>query len=431
MNLKIDQFQIVDQKIEKYFQLFYDRSSNHVIASRNTDGIKLNEINDDCLLKIFSNLNLLDLCAVCHTAKQFQSVAKVLFQKNQKIIDANEMNDYERNIILMSCGRQINKLSFGKNIFNTNFKMIVNTCTNLKSIEINSTTIDLKDHFCYKFKNFFNLLDEMIINNCTIVGNCTNFFNESKNLKTFEYRRNEIEPILPSTKFSHLINVIVIDCEFIDQIIDENNQIEKLIIFHHQKGSCLSNKINFHKLRKLELGQCCFQNIAIHSMDNLNSLNLYVFDENRILKKIDLLCQIATIQKLGLFYVESGETISHIIKKLKNLQELELVFHYSFDRTKWFVTLDENMKNLKTIKMNFFYNDENTLFELIGKTKNLIKLEIKHTFIKLDDDFMSKLANIYLERKCKLLFTITDRYVTASTAFCDSIKDIVEIKKID
>lgn len=169
----------------------------------------------------------------------------------------------------------------------------------------------------------------------------------------------------------------------------------------------------------------------IKSLCELKYLKLIIYDERTLLKRIDLLSEIAVLEELCLISIENGSTIAYIMKKLKNLQKLELDFHYSYDRGKWFESLGGDILPLKELRMNFFYNKKEDFLNLLLTLTELVKLYIKNSLVSFDDAFVGEIATIYSKRKNVLHLTIPQRYLTATTAVCDSINKYVRIEKMN
>lgn len=363
------------------------------------------QLNDDCILHIFSLLPLLDLCSVRNICTRLRSLADYYFVRMHKVLnfgchniksESNWLTQDETKTILQSFGRQIEALVMNADYFSAkpedvlqtvsdycdhttlrelklikfSFEdVVVDNCpqlfSNLEKISIDKCFVD--DRFFEKlFKKCAALQHIELIRQFNIDGTC--LMHSYPTLRGFSLISNDnFDPNRVNTFFvknPQLQVLKLIGCNFVDDEIFQkiaDNLIElrtlaiRLVHVTSNFEENILHLLRLQYLRELEFN-CCVQPIE-HFVTGLAMNN--------------------RIESIGISTAELTAELCSALCNLKNLQVLKLISMYDTKQTRTFRTMADKLPNLTELHVvdcepiNF---DE--IIEFVEKAQKLNKLVI-------------------------------------------------------
>lgn len=312
-------FQITDEEINELFQ-GERQSPEKEEGPPHTGGMRLDQLNDDVLLKILSSLNLIDLCSLFHASTRFRPLTEQRFAKYKRLNLIRNVNFKIKCILLMTCGAHIEILSFsddtdedyGKSL---NLGSAMRYCTNLKSIHLDGIFISMDSIPEEIYARFFGHLEEMYMRDFTIRSIqgfpfITHLKKLVLNIDENSFYRFDITEFLKENftkntlEYLHLKNVMEFDPELFD-VVSEFRGLRVLNISISDDEECYSEP---------RLDEW-FTSINDH-LTELRDLTFSFMVHTSVETNIKFVLGASNLKKLGLMY--SSEDFDDIIAKLRS-----------------------------------------------------------------------------------------------------------------
>lgn len=367
------------------------------ITKKNTTGTYLQQLNDDCLLEIFSarSLTTMDLCALGETCTRFQQITGRLFKK-QFCIKVCNSGDYEFKLRKYSCGNRahdaerifknfgsmlsaitistlssaaVGRLYFALNLVSTycgvtlecltidGMTIPVDLTVKLKPIFKQLQMLELRDVSILSDKTllaeFDSLIELRLINVRNDSALLENIFPQLKRftLKQLTYFSDYADIDL-STFISRHTNLKTLDiaadlhdCIILQVIGNSCTELEELSVKLGSPilASCLLPLQALKQLKNLKLfGAQCENLEFIPALTKLHELHLHVRIPLDFYKE---LASLTELPKLHIYCVvgADGLDVVDIITQLINLEELAICRAPSANRSSKGFVLDEKM----------------------------------------------------------------------------------------
>lgn len=340
---------------------------------------KFYDLNDDCLLKIFERVSVLDLCAIRFTCKRFDTLSEYYFKMVYKTLNFSNWNikgeyslltEDEMKTILTTFGGQMDSITVNADSFEPEskvvlqvisehcgakrlrfFKMIkfvldeqmVENCDRLWS-NIDQLTIDkcyLDDEVLHFLLRKCSTLTQLeMVRQMNTDGRC--LMHEFPQLEGFSLRSNDsFDPLCMTTflqKNTQLRSLSLIGCSFIDDeifeiIADNLVNLEALYIrvvhVTSQFETNLENLLRLQHLRKLEFN-CGLRPIVqfIHGLAMTNRIEELGISSAELTPELSsALCNLKNVQILKFISMYDGQlnTIKTIAQQMQKLKELHII----------------------------------------------------------------------------------------------------------
>ncbi|XP_037037798.1 uncharacterized protein LOC119075459 [Bradysia coprophila] len=422
------------------------------IEMTNTTGTKLNDLNEYCLLEIFSctSLTPIDLCSLAETCKRFQQITQRVCAKDFDISRSSDRlrvrctfksmeysKSYrEHNVerILANFGHCLSTLSIGEgNQFVVN--LVGKYCgdVTLKRLEIRRMTY--VEGLRLQLKSLFQRLLALSIIDCHLLAassyfNCDSLIeleivdstgciailnNDFPNLKRFTLRYHTMWPGR--------------DGYYVTGVVSRFIGRHKLRVLHLDSMSvCLSEDLLDLILNSEELEELTLQSLKRErSLDVLNQKNLSSFRKLNVditfdnYNHISALLQASTsLETIEITFVNTIPIrVFDVLSQQQHLRELTLNY-YSFERIQWSILAQIRKLTLFTPR-NAFGAD---LINIVSQLTNLEEFEFedywdRDEFVLAEGDFdrivkiVERRPNV-LTLKCRHRFTLSEN--------CDRVK---------
>lgn len=417
-------------------------------------GLTLDQLNDDCLMEIFSKLKLYELCTVHCAAKRFQPLTEMIFRKNfnkmnwenTNMFECEEVTLHKLRSILMGCGKYIESLEINSEIFVSSQRvraldLIIRMCKNIKSVSFEQ--FKTFDHSVDSYVNeFFARLESLTLIDSDLSGHLFDILGECNNLKQLNigsYNTFNVSSL--NRHYPYLVDVSI-DLEDlnpinIDQFIKKNPQITSLTINDTRDDlmrTIADNLVNLNSLN-LTLQYCqdtnVMTNIIVNQMKNLKQLTLKC-NESSVSRLIDRLSKQNNLTHLYLYDVTSAKMLIDALQQFTNLQLLVIQFSDGGLDDQPLLEMGKKLINLNELRIqNSDSLTSNGLLKFLNETKSLNVLAIEESTINLNDEQYKKIADIYEKRKIQLKLFITQTDVFNVTAKCRSDnKQFIELNEV-
>lgn len=416
-------------------------------------GLTLDQLNDDCLMEIFSKLTFYDLCIIHCAAKRFQPLTEKIFRKNYSkinlqdgdLLGIDEMTLYKLRTILMGCGQFVETLVVNTNKFPPSqglraLDLIIRMCTNVTDVSFEQFHTGKHSNEMYA-KEFFGRLECLTLIDSDLNAHLSQIIGECNNLKYLNIGSYSIfDPSSLNRNFPHLINVKIdledLNLSDVENFFSKNPQIKELSI---NGAEDIMIKIIADNLIELENLYLTLQYYADTSricgpianrMPNLKLLSLKC-NESNVTKLIERLAKQNQIQQLYLFDVSADKRLIESLTTFTNLHTLIIKFNEGELKDQSLQLIGANLCNLIEFKVqNMPQITINGLHKFIKDANNLINLGIQECSIKLTDDFFMKLIDIYKKRGNKLILSASVSDIHVSGPLREENKSIVDLIEV-
>ncbi|XP_037052010.1 uncharacterized protein LOC119085666 [Bradysia coprophila] len=312
--------------------------------------LRLDNLNFDCLLNIFSMLNIPDLARVTGVCRKFRDIAAEAFKyewKNEtiRLSNNNSKSRLETTAILRNFGNQLQNVQiiFDKHRNDTFFRLIIDNCgSQLKQVNFSSTRV--------------NLHVERVLSK----ENMRRFNQKFANLKTLRFENNIIditEPDCIEQQFPALEELSLSSYPFANQNVLQfmkvNPQIKSLSSFHYN---------NVH-----------------YAVDMIGMIDQHL----------------PRLERLGLWVHGRADMIEYQPRFLKALKHLKI---HSYGNTANLHHLSISNERVEEMELELGSFDENVI-EYICQYKELTKLAVR---LYCDSSFDCKFLPKLKERLPKL-----------------------------
>ncbi|XP_031636612.1 uncharacterized protein LOC116349355 [Contarinia nasturtii] len=207
------------------------------------DNSDLMRLKDDVLLNMFQHLDLKDLCAMAEVCKRFRALAATVFgQKFEKY----KIYGLDRLLFRRSMrkfGHLIKSFDISETILaRTDVDIIAKYCTQLEGLLLSMMKID-----CDAFKPIFPRLNNLLVENCTFVGDSDRLFSICTKLNVLHIDVDKYYNI-PKCTFPNL-RTLQFDCgsrwksEYLWRLLELNPQIHCLDIMTLPDDEVIENVV--------------------------------------------------------------------------------------------------------------------------------------------------------------------------------------------
>lgn len=435
-------------------------SINSVRADLNTsstsdapEGFNILQLNDDCLITIFNEVDLLDLVALKKTCARFEGVCCDLLKRHKKLDLDNvcsktfgRMTMLDAKRILMELGPFAEHLIITRDTFAKPGVRILNLipkhCSNLKELDIHDFTLTLNS--LKSLESVFKALVSLRLVNCGIADNIERNLALAKNLQRLDLSQNsEItgkclkvvknlkylnlescqniqgKPFITFSEHNKTLEFLNINCcsrltaEAVKTMVANLTELRHLICNNLYDNVDPATMALIAKLPHLTKVQFKINNFA--SIDNI----LQAFTESNQLEHLDLSDGIFTAVDYNL------------LCSLTNLRELKLNYKLDFS--------DEHLAKLCT-KGNFVELhiagctnvSDRQLIEFIRKNPALKELDV--SYCQITEGLVFSAIDILKEQAAAhggggvTRPTRTLRMVVGQTSICPVINDNALVK---
>lgn len=424
-----------NNKSKKPKQMKYKATANKntnkmkVIESQSESQLSILDLNDDCLMEIFQNLNTLDLCAVKDTCRRFQNLSEYHFKTvyNRKIFSFRVNDRYKKMVseneeqkILRHFGTHINKLIINASDFDVNAERVLdilgqNPVQNLKDFEIENLLLD--ENALDVCKGLLSNLERLSIDFCygdeSEFYKCVSYCGALKELQVLNLNSFEIRGKFLITKFQRLESLILreIKCfntRYIDTFFKQNTNLKRIRLIRCNFTNDDTFKMIADNLTNIE--EICIQLRYISDAfeDNLscllklNNLKRLEFNcgQKNITSFVNFLAGKNIIEHFSISDTALTKELCEALSQLKSLKILKLISMRETDKN--FVNiLSEHLQYLEEL----YIVDSNAFAvknvkELIENAANMKRIVIKdcNQFIPFDCGQFLELCEA--RRKC-------------------------------
>lgn len=137
------------------------------------NAVKLEQINDNCLLHIASYLNLIDIVNLSNTSIRMQSFSKLIFQKRTHLVFKRKSDDQDqswrkKNLpkVLQAIGSYIRTIEW-RGLNETHLQYLSQFCPNVTELKLVLPSRDLNSYAIKNHKEFFKNIEKLIISHAS------------------------------------------------------------------------------------------------------------------------------------------------------------------------------------------------------------------------------------------------------------------------
>lgn len=394
----------------------------------NDNQLSILDLNDDCLMEIFHNLDALELCAVKDSCQRFRNLTEYHFQtiynskpfsfgdkdmRNRKII-----SQIEQEKVLKHFGKFIKKLVINAHDFQETpeqvLRIIGRTCNqNLQDFEMDSILLD--DDALDKCKVLLSKLNRLSLDFCYgdeyEFSKCVEYSNSLKELQVLNVR--EIEGKFLTAKFWQLESLILkeIKCSNIHYIYNFfklNTNLKRLQLIRCNFANDYIFKLiadNFVNIEEISVQLRTFSSSFednLSSLLKLNNLKRLEFNcgQIQITPFVNFLASKNIIEHFSISDTELSKELCNALSQLKSLKTLKLI-----SMRKTYKNFMKILSKSLTILEEFYVVDCNVftvtnVHELIENAQNLSRLVIKDCKQFTPFDCNQYLQLVETRRKC-------------------------------
>uniref|UniRef100_A0A8D8ESK6 F-box/LRR-repeat protein 2 n=2 Tax=Culex pipiens TaxID=7175 RepID=A0A8D8ESK6_CULPI len=337
-------------------------------ASETPEGFTILQLNDDCLMTIFSEVDLLDLLALKKTCTRFEGVCCDLLKRHKKLDLDNVcpkktyLTMLDAKNILMELGPFAEHLIITRDTFAKPgvriLYLIPKHCSNLKELDIHDFT--LKPNALKALEGVFKTLESLRLVNCGIADSIERSLGQAKNLQRLDLSQNsEITgkclKAVRNLKYLNLESCQNIQGKPFSTFSERNKTLEFLNI------NCCS-RLTTEAVKSLVTNQLELQHLICN--------NLYDNVEPATMAMIAKLPKLTKVQ----FKINNFASIDHILQAFAESNQLE---HLDLSDG-IFTSVDYNLlcslTALRELKLNY---------KLDFSDEHLAKLCTKGNFVEL------------------------------------------------
>lgn len=346
-----------------------------------TDSILL--LNNDCLIEIFSYLNLIDLSKITKVCHRFANLAETVF-KTHESVDISTYNNFtlmKWKEVLETMGHHIKSLFIKPQSFLNPpgikiFEMVSNYCCHLEALSLEEFALTRN---VYKLKPLLRRLKILVLDNCTVRQYFAEMFNATWQLETLHFKNSYEITGARLDRLTHLKSLAFTSCgniqpKYLSQLLERQPNLESLSLI------CCDR-----------LTSSIFKDIALNSM-TLSELNIEFTPGCRSNCRKEDLLHLATLPNLTKFHFECDTCIS-ISPLLTILAERNLLEELNVSCR----TIDDDsfeailrLTNLKVLHLNRTNVSEKWLLKIGEQLTNLTELHLIHS-VQVNDDGLMKL----------------------------------------
>lgn len=393
------------------------------------------DLNDDCLLEIFSYLNCIDLSACNQTSVRFSQIAGEVFRKKHTSINLTDtvLGEYSnvgsshltllqiRNLFV-SFGSQIRKLKVASMSFKEENRyrvldLIMRSCAQLRALCL--TGFSIKESLYKPGNTFFYNLEELSLSLCELNDSIRRVFVQCHSLRKLTIQSDSnLNGSCLAMQFPRLESITLImnsdiETQNLYTFFRLNPQLIAIKIFHC--GGCIFDEI-FPKianllpnLESLSIEVDYFQNFVSNIMhllrlDKLKELQLNC-SMYSIASFIDELAKKDTIEVL---HLSDGLLNDHLIDalvKCKRLKSLKLCSMPSV-HNRFLVELAKNLPLTSFHVSKCQTLTASGIIQFASLATNLKNLYITNSSFEINDQFYHNLVDIYKKRNTQLTLSL-------------------------
>lgn len=406
-----------------------ETNTNGSQVNPTVSGTTISELNDDCLIEIFNNLSIVDLCAVGATCIRFNQITQAVFARDHRSIDFGQAKQekhkssklicdrltlHETRNLLLHFGHVINQIHVDSSAFKTKnlhriFDLIVRHCPNLNVLSIND--VYLKNSTIMRCRTLFNGLSELKTRECHMRNGHKQIFKNCGNLSKLEVKSeysmdgSSLRMSFENLRSASLISICCITADDLYRFIELNTKLKNLVIIN-----CayiydeIFEKIGvlLPELESLSISIDDFTNLA-QNLNHLLSLNS--------LKELKLNCSLYSIatfvHKLAekgvieVLHISGGVLDEHLVDALcacKSLKSLKLGSMPSM-HDRFLKKLAENLPNLTEFHLTECQTmTVDGIVKFVDKAAKLKTLNIVNSTIAINEYLYMSLVEILRSR---------------------------------
>ncbi|KAF7988680.1 hypothetical protein HCN44_001253 [Aphidius gifuensis] len=322
----------------------HDNAIRKKLCQRNEEIIEpvikqdlINNLDNDCLAKIFLYLPTIELFYIEQVCQRWKLVVQLAWQDTKKYIDnlyknCNLLKQLHIEKIINRCGHHLNHLVLSKNCDSSIIKIIADNCHNLVRLELKFKTIN--------------------------ENNFTRVFSRMAKLKVIKIEDNR-DRFNTNDHITHILDSI-------PEGIEE--------IFFHSACNAFEH---FNAIRLISLQHCEF-GLDLMQKISLKKTIIYIDFEKSVLKSgLPLLSNLINLKHLNLDFVMgcTSEALVHITDECKNIKYLNLSACLGISNNA--LINIKKLINLESLYLQYLQNvNENVLTGIIENCKNLKCLNI-------------------------------------------------------
>uniref|UniRef100_A0A1Q3F0E4 Putative leucine-rich repeat protein n=1 Tax=Culex tarsalis TaxID=7177 RepID=A0A1Q3F0E4_CULTA len=337
-------------------------------ASEEPEGFSILQLNDDCLMTIFSEVELLDLLALKKTCTRFEGVCCDLL-KRQKKLDLDNVCPKKTYLTMLDAKNILIELGpFAEHLIITRdtfarpgvriLYLIPKHCSNLKQLDIHDFT--LKPNSLKTLEGVFKTLESLRLVNCGIADNIERSLAQAKNLRRLDLSQN--------SEITGKCLKVVKNLKYLNLESCQNIQGKPFITFSERNKTLEFLNINCCSRLTNEAVKALAANFP--DLQHLICNNLYDNVEPASMAMIAKLPKLTKVQ----FKINNFASIDNILQAFTESNQLE---HLDLSDG-IFTSVDYNLlcslTNLRELKLNY---------KLDFSDEHLAKLCTKGNFLEL------------------------------------------------
>lgn len=327
-------------------------------------------LNDDCLLEIFSYLDIDALCNFALAHKRLRGIAELIFESKSRTIISSATTKKRTELVLKTFGHLCTNYRI-KNVWHSYadyssdlLYALTKYCSgNLKRLYLER--IVLKGEVVEKSRSLFESLEKLTLTSCSNLGRAFSevfqYSNELKSLKVYgcEYTTLECDFIMhhfPKLESVRFCSLSTLEDYHLKAFIEKNPNLKKLKINDCPKITTSIYEVVSQHLKSLKDLRICEINFT-------NEENIMHITKLTNLKKLNVKCHNSILPEL-LSKLESKNTLTHLqinstcatheliesIIKMRNLVFLKFYLVVDLDRG-YTQLIKRKMKNLRQIHL--------------------------------------------------------------------------------
>lgn len=385
------------------------------------------DMNDDCLYEILNHLNCMELCVVDQTCIRLRKIARNLFRVKHSAIDLTQQPNASKlslayvKHLFVHFGSEIQKLKINANSFHSSersaiLELLFRNCTALRHLCLTG--------FCV-YKKYYEInealfaeMEELSFDLCKLNENIRNMFIKCKQLRKLTIRAvTNLNGSCLSVRFPRLTSIsLVLNAhlrpEHLCLFINANKQLKSIELL---QNNLLSDSILTSISRKLRQLECL--HVDFNQFINFEK-NLNLLSSLKNLCDLQMDCndsdvssfieRLATKDKIEILHLSNVVVDEHLIDALAKCKRLKtLKFCCTEISERYLMELAKRLIELNDFHVSKCHSvDSHAFIHFVDLARRLQTLHISNSDIRIDDEFVQRLVQIYTARKSKLVINL-------------------------
>lgn len=378
-------------------------------AQRSIPNTKLDELNDDCLARIFELVDLNDLYHICLASPRFSTVLPLFHRKyafSVKNVAAPNLKHF-----LETVGMKISQLTVAVSEYNRSpaeivefFEYVQKHCPNIKRMEVKKWP-----HLNFsKFTQLLQRLTSLQLDECDNVED-SDVFNRRFVIRPWTVQLNALELAVPKscalTELTSLTTLKLHRCKGFGpnhflEFLQKNNRLTELSLFA------------LKDFNKSNLDESFFDGLARH----LQSVQTISVDVNTT-SHIQFIANLPNLRSLQLldYSTFNDRIVDRLLRRLSEanaIRELDLYHCHLGPNSYRVITQFQQLHTLK-LRKNFWVTDQHLNHHALNHMQSLKTLCCFDNIVLTDDGLLAMvgMAPQLTQLDCSWCFQITNRAI--------------------